>query len=143
MCAMRTYMYMSHLLCLYTCVNCSILVIVFSPLFLPQLVLLQLLIHYFPSGTSQQIHVRQSVPIFKVSSRSSFVNKMAGETRIPDRFNTKNDGPTRDASQLIKVHDFTGSKILIIEYYNRQLKIKGSQWHMFGILYLYYYIFIL
>ena len=32
-------MYMSHLLCLYTCVNRSILVIVFSPLFFPELVL--------------------------------------------------------------------------------------------------------
>ena len=40
---------------------------------------------------------------------SKFVNKMADETRNPDRSNTDIYGPARDASQLIRARDFTGS----------------------------------
>ena len=47
----------------------------------------------------------------KVSFCCSFVNKMAIETRNPDRSNTENYGPARDASQSIRARDFTASSL--------------------------------
>ena len=38
-------------------------------------------------------------------------NKMADKTRNPNRSNTENCGPARDASQPIRARDFTGSSL--------------------------------
>ena len=42
---------------------------------------------------------------------------MADETRNPDRSNTENYGPTRDASQPVRACDSTGSNLYYIYIY--------------------------
>ena len=51
------------------------------------------------------------IAAFQSSFRCSFVNKMAGETRNPDRSNTETYGPARDACQPMRTRDFTGSSL--------------------------------
>ena len=49
-----------------------------------------------------------------VSFRCSFVNKMADETRNPDRYNTETYGVAHDESQPMRTRDYTGSSLYYI-----------------------------